>query len=148
VRNIAKCKKAKPEAPKAKTYKGDPEDLERFIRSLENGCGIEKHKYNENLTKIRYTANLLERPTNSKFRDPVPWYESYHLKIDLTAARQLPGGQTVTLDPSRQTWNVFVETLRSTFATKVGKEQAITECLTLQHNNSIDDYLDTLINLV
>jgi len=30
----------------------------------------------------------------------------------------------------------------------VGKEQAITEWLTLQHNNSIDDYLDTLINLV
>ena len=36
VRNIAKGKKAKPEAPKPKAYKGDPEDLERFIRSLEN----------------------------------------------------------------------------------------------------------------
>jgi len=30
----------------------------------------------------------------------------------------------------------------------VSKEQAITEWLTLQHNNSIDNYLDTLINLV
>jgi len=38
--------------------------------------------------------------------------------------------------------------ISSSFGTKVGKEQAITEWLTLQHSNSIDDYLDTLINLV
>jgi len=45
-------------------------------------------------------------------------------------------------------WSVFVEALRSSFGTKVGKEQAITEWLTLQYSTSIDDYLDTLINLV
>jgi len=72
VRNIAKGKKPKPEAPKPKTYKGDPEDLERFIWSLENVWAIEKHKHKDDLTKIRYVANLLQRPTNSKFRDPVP----------------------------------------------------------------------------
>jgi len=148
VRNIAKGKKPKPEAPKSKAYRGDPEDLERFIRSLENVWAIEKHKYKNDLTKIRYVANLLDRLTNNKYRDPVPWYDSYHPKINLAAARQLLGGQKVALDPSWQTWSVFVEALHSSFGTKVGKEQAITEWLILQHSTSIDDYLDTLINLV
>ena len=86
VRKIAKGKKPKPEASKPKAYKGDPEDLKRFIHSLENMWAINKHKYKNDLTKIRYIANLLETPTNSKFRDPVPWYKSYHPKIDLAAA--------------------------------------------------------------
>jgi len=53
VRNIAKGKKPKPEAPKLKAYRGDLEDLERFICSLENVWAIEKHKYKDDLTKIR-----------------------------------------------------------------------------------------------
>jgi len=66
VRNIAKDKKPKPEAPKPKAYAGDLEDLERFIRSLENVWAIEKHKYKDDLTKIRYAANLLDRLTNNE----------------------------------------------------------------------------------
>jgi len=66
----------------------------------------------------------------------------------LAAVRRLPGGQKVALDLSWQTWSVFVEALRSSFGTKVAKEQAITEWLILQHSTSIDNYLDTLINLV
>jgi len=66
----------------------------------------------------------------------------------LAAARRLLGGQRVTLDPSWQSWSVFIEALHSSFGTKVAKEQAITEWLTLQYNNSIDNYWDTLINLV
>ena len=72
MRNIAKGKKPNPKAPKLKAYKGDLEDLERFIQSLENVWAIEKHKYKDDLTKIRYAANLLKRLTNRKFRDPVP----------------------------------------------------------------------------
>jgi len=109
VKSIARSKEPKPEAPKPKPYKRDPEDLERFIRSLENVWAIEKHKYEDDLTKIRYAANLLERPTSAKHRDPVPWYESYHPKIGLAAARRLPGGQRVALDPNGKTWSVFVD---------------------------------------
>jgi len=94
-----KREKPRPEAPKPKAYKGDPKDLERFIRSLDNVWAIEKRKYKDDLTKIRFTANLLERPTSSKYRDPVQWYEAYHPKIDLAAARQLPGGQRAVIDP-------------------------------------------------
>ena len=52
MRNIIKSKKPKPKAPKSRAHKGDPEDLERFIRSLENVWAIEKYKYKDNLTKI------------------------------------------------------------------------------------------------
>ena len=41
-----------------------------------------------------------------------------------------------------------MEALRSSFGTKVGKEQAVTQWLNLQHPNSIDDYLDSLTNLM
>jgi len=143
-----KCEKPRPEAPKLKTYKGDPEDLERFIQSLENVWAIEKRKYKDNLIKICFTTNLLERPISSKHRNPVQWYEAYHPKIDLAAARRLPGGQRAVIDPIWSTWDVFVAALRSSFGTKVGKEQAVTQWLNLQHTNSIDEYLDSLTNLM
>jgi len=49
VRSIDKSKKPKSQAAKPKTYKGDPEDLERDIHSLENVWPIEKHKYKNDL---------------------------------------------------------------------------------------------------
>ena len=109
---------------------------------------IEKRKYKDDLTKICFTANLLERPTSSKHRDPVQWYEAYHAKIHLSAARRLPGGQRAVIDPIWSTWDIFVATLGSSFGTKVGKDQAVTQWLNLQHINSIDEYLDSLINLM
>ena len=67
-------RKDRAEAPKPQGYKGDPEDLERFIRQLENVWALESHKYKKDITKIRYTANLLHRNTTDKHRDPVKWY--------------------------------------------------------------------------
>ena len=43
----------KVEAPKPQPYKGDPEDLERFLRQLENVWALEPHKYKKDITKIR-----------------------------------------------------------------------------------------------
>ena len=103
----------KVEAPKPQPYKGDPEDLERFLRQLENVWALEPHKYKKDITKIRYAANLLHRNTTDKHRDPVKWYEAYHPKIDLAAAQRLPGGARATLDPVWSQWRVFVESLRS-----------------------------------
>ena len=51
------------EAPKPQPYKGDPEDLKRFLRQLENVWALESHKYRKDITKIRYAANLLHRNT-------------------------------------------------------------------------------------
>ena len=61
----------KVEAPKPQPYKGDPEDLERFLRQLENLWALEPHKYKKDTTKIRYAANLLHCNTTDKDHDPV-----------------------------------------------------------------------------
>jgi len=141
-------KKDKAQAPKPQPYKGDPEDLERFIRQLENVWALESHRYKKDITKIRYAANLLHRNGTDKHRDPVKWYESYHPKIDLAAAKRLPGGANATLDRRWSLWSVFVESLRSSFATRVGREQAVNQWQELKHTDSIDDFLDTLTNLM
>ena len=98
----------KADAPKPQPYKGDPEDLERFIRRLENVCVLESHRYKKDITKIRYAANLLQKNGTDRHRDPVKWYEAYHPKIDLAAARRLPGGAKATLDPVWSTWSVLL----------------------------------------
>ena len=69
----------KVKATKPQPYKGDPEELERFLRQLENVWALKPHKYKMDITKIRY--------------------EAYHTKIDLAVALRLPGGARATLDP-------------------------------------------------
>ena len=46
------------------------------------------------------------------------------------------------------TWSVFVESLRASFATRVGREQAVNQLQELKHTESIDDFLDSLTNLL
>ena len=115
----------KADTPKLQPYKGDPDDLERFLRQLNNVWALEALGDKKDITTIRYAANLRYRNTNDKHGDPVKWYEAYHPKINLAAAKRLPGGAKGTLDPVWSTWNVFVESLRASFATKVGREQAV-----------------------
>ena len=67
----------KVEAPKPQPYKGDPEDLERFLRHLENMWVLEPHKSKKDITKIRFATNLLHRNTTDKHCDPVKWYKAY-----------------------------------------------------------------------
>ena len=138
----------KADAPKPQPYKGDPEDLERFIRQLENVWVLESHKYKKDITKIRYVAKLLHKNGTDRHRDPVKWYEVYHPKIDLAAARRLPGGIKATLDPVWSIWSVFIESLRASFNTSVGREQAVNQGQELKHTDSIDDVLDSLTNLM
>ena len=52
-------KSAKPEerpvkAPQPSLFKGDPEDLERFLRQLENVFALEHRTFQEDIRKIRY----------------------------------------------------------------------------------------------
>ena len=138
----------KVEAPKLQPYKGDLEDLERFLNQLENVWALESHKYTKDITKIRYAANLLHRNTIDKHLNPVKLYDAYHPKIHLGAALRLPGGAWATLDPVWSKWSGFVEFLRSSVATRVGSEQAVNQCSKLKHTDSIDDFLDSLTNLM
>ena len=86
---------------------------------------LEAHRYKKDITKICYAANLLHKNISYKHGDTVKWYEAYHSKIDLAAAQRLPGGAGTTLDPEWSTGSVFVEFLRASFATRVGREQAV-----------------------
>ena len=115
---------------------------------MDNVWALEAHRYKKDITKIRYAANLLHRNTSDKHSDPVKWYEAYHPKIDLAAAQRLPGGTEATLDPEWSTWSVFVESLRASFATRVGREQAVNQWQELKHTDSIDDFLDRLTSLM
>ena len=45
-------------------------------------------------------------------------------------------------------WSVFIESLRSSFATRVGREQAVNQWHKLKHTDSIDDFLDSFTNLM
>ena len=138
----------KADVPQAQPYKGDPEDLERFLRQLENVWALEAHRYKKDITQIRYATNLLYRNANDKHGDPLKWYEAYHPKIDLAAAKQMPGGAKATLDPVWSMWNVLVESLRVSFAIRVGREQAVNQGQELKHTNSIEDFLDRVTNLM
>ena len=109
---------------------------------------LEADRYKKDITKIQYAANLFNRNTSDKHSDPVKWYEAYHPNIDLAAAQQLPGGTEATLDPEWSMWSVFVEPLRASFATRVGREQAVNKWQELKHTDSIDDFLDRLTSLM
>ena len=138
----------KVDAPEPQPYKGDLEDLEWFIRQLENVWVLASHQYKKDITKIRYAANLLQKNGNERHRDPRKWYEAYYPKIDLAAACRLPGGAKATLDPVWSTWSVFVEFLRASFTTRVVHEQAANQSQELKHTDSMDDFLDSLTNLM
>lgn len=125
---IDNCKwRDKVEAFKPQPYKGDPEELERFISQLENVWALEPHKYKKDITKIRYSANLWHRNTTDKHGYPVKLFEVYYPKIDLTAALRLAGGARETLDPVWPEWNVLVESLRSSFTIIGSREQAVNQ---------------------
>ena len=64
-------KRDKADVSKSQPYKGDPEDIERFIRQLENVWVLESHKYKKDITKIRYAANLLQKNGNDRHSDPM-----------------------------------------------------------------------------
>ena len=153
--NVLLKKSVKPEEWSIKAQqplpsKGDPEDLERFLRQLENVFTLQHRTFQEDIRKIWYPANLLHRNKNDKFGDPATssWYESYHLKIDANAAQRAPGSPIEYLNPKFREWSTFVEVLRSSFSNRVSREQAIMEWHLLKHTNSINDYLDKLIRLM
>lgn len=56
---------------KPESYKGDPKDLERFLRYSENVWALEGHRCKKQITSMRYTANPSYRNENDKYGDSV-----------------------------------------------------------------------------
>ena len=93
--------------PEPAPFKGDPEDLERFLRQLTNTFSLDPTYFRDDLIKNKYTSNLLSH--SDKWTSPSKWYKSYHLKIDEDAARDMPGYRPGLMDPVWKTWARFVD---------------------------------------
>src|SRR6266550_8717102 len=78
-------------SPDPKCFKGDPEDLDRFLHQLEDKFCLEPNRFTSDVTKIRYTGQRLEGKAYKCYR-------SYHLQISLREAYRVRGIQE--LDPS------------------------------------------------
>ncbi|KAI5845800.1 hypothetical protein DFP73DRAFT_593960 [Morchella snyderi] len=63
-------------------FKGEPDDLDRFIRALEGVFELDKAHYVSDMDKISYTSSLL-RDRASK------WYETIHAHVNEEAAKRL-----------------------------------------------------------
>ena len=57
-----------------KHFKGDPEDLDRFLHQLEDKFSLEPSRFKTDIFRIRYTGSRLEGKAYK-------WYKSYHLHI-------------------------------------------------------------------
>lgn len=126
-------------APDPKTFKGEPEDLERFLVQLDNKFQLSSHMFRTDMHKIQYAANLLEG-------DVARWYETYHLKISSQAAARL--GIPFARDPVYETWVFFEEKLRASFGSSLTREQAVLKWMRLRHTGSIDSFLDEFTRLM
>jgi hypothetical protein len=116
------------------------EELERFLRQLGNKFALERRHYKQNIDKIRYASLLLKGNT-------AKWNEAYHLHIDSLAADYIRGRHEL-LDASFATWDQFVAPLRSSFGSRLTRENAVREFEKLEHSKWIDTFLDELPRLI
>lgn len=125
-------------SPDPKSFKGEPEDLERFLTQLDNKFSLSALTIRTDLQKIQYAANLLE---GSAAR----WYETYHLKISSEAAARR--GITFVPDLKYEVYKFFEEQLRASFGSRLTRDQAVLKWRSLQHSGNIDNFLDEFIRL-
>ena len=125
--------------PDPKVYKGDPDDLNRFLLQVENKFVMEPNRFDTDLIKIRYTGQLLDGKAYK-------WYQSYHLQISPKDAYRVRGLRT--LDPKFASWDRFEASLRSSFGERVTRDQAVREWHKLRYTDSVDDFVDEIIRLI
>ena len=125
--------------PDPKVYKGDPDDLNRFLLQVENKFVMEPNRFDTDLIKIRYTGQLLDGKAYK-------WYQSYHLQISPKDAYRVRGLRA--LDPKFASWDRFEASLRSSFGERVTRDQAVREWHKLRYTDSVDDFVDEIIRLM
>lgn len=125
--------------PDPKHFKGDPEDLDRFLHQLEDKFSLEPARFAEDITKIRYTGQRLEGKAYK-------WYRAYHLQISHRDAFRIRGVRE--LDPQYASWDRFESALRSSFGERITRMQAVREWDKLKHKDSVDDFVDEITRLM
>jgi hypothetical protein len=126
--------------PDPKSFNGDANQLERFLRQVSNKFALERKYYKLDLDKIRYTSQLLTDKA-------AKWYEAYHLQIDEKAA-DFKRGYHVPLDPSFAQWDRFEASLRASFGSSLTRDKALQEWEDLTHNEGVDTFLDEISRLM
>lgn len=125
--------------PDPECFKGDPEDLDRFLLQVENKFDMEPFRFSTDVIKIRYAGQLLK---DKAYR----WYRAYHLQISSKDAYRVRGSRE--LDPQFASWDRFEASLRSSFGERVTRAQAVRTWDRLKHKESIDDFIDELSRLM
>ena len=93
-----------------KYFKGDPEDLDRFLHQLEDKFSLEPSRFKTDIFRIRYTGSRLEGKAYK-------WYKSYNLHISSHDAFRVRG--TRELDPQYAKWERFEAALRASFGERI-----------------------------
>jgi hypothetical protein len=132
-------KRSDMKTPDPKPFKGEAEDLDRFLLQLENKFSMEPSRFESDLIKIRYTGQLLEGKAYK-------WYKSYHLQISSRDAYRVRGIRE--LDPTYASWDRFEASLRSSFGERITRDQAVREWHRLRHSDNIDDFVDEINRLM
>ena len=96
---LAKLEEWPVKAPQPSPFKGDPEDVERFLRQLENEFALEHRTFQQDIRKIHYYTYLMHKNKDDKFGDAPNKYESYHLNIDANAIQRVTDSLHNYLDP-------------------------------------------------
>ena len=124
--------------PDPKAFKGEADDLDRFLQQLENKFSMEPRRFRSDLNKIRFTGQLLEGKA-------AKWYKSYHLQISSREAFRVRGIRE--LDPVYARWDRFEASLRASFGERITRDQGVREWHRLRHTDSIDDFVDEINRL-
>lgn len=122
-----------------KAFKGEPEDLDRFLHQLEDKFSMESSRFRSDIVKIRYTGTRLEGKAYK-------WYRSYHLHISSRDAFRVRGIHE--LDPQYASWDRFEASLRASFGERITRIQAVREWDRLKHKDAIDDFVDEITLLM
>ena len=120
-------------------FKGDPEDLERFLLQITNKFIMEPRRFLDDVRKVRFAGQLMKDRAYK-------WYRAYHLQISSRDATRIRGD--IELDPQYASWDRFEASLRATFGERITRKEAVREWERLRHTTSIDDFVDEITRLM
>ncbi|KAI5837091.1 hypothetical protein DFP73DRAFT_601393 [Morchella snyderi] len=150
-------------------FKGELDDLDRFIRALEGVFELDKAHYVSDMDKISVTAcypiyedtfskthsSTKQRRspvtisyTSSLLRDRASkWYETIHAHVNEEAAKRL--GLPFDSNSPWRKWTHFLSSMTSSFGGSLTREKAVGEWRSLKHvAGKIDEFIDKSIELV
>jgi len=137
-RHSAKDRKIK--IPDPRPFKGDADDLERFIQQLEAIFDYHKQSFRKDMNRIDYVAPLLEGAARR-------WYDGIHPHINREAAmrKKMPFNK----DSPWRKWSTFLQGMQTSFGGSLTRDKAVAEWETLRHySGKIDVYLDKISQLM